>query len=719
MANTVSIVVTAQDKSGPAINSAVQGIKNVGTVAAGILSANLLQGAATRMQQFIGSTVKAASSLGESVNAVGKVFGSEAKFVEQWGKDNAAAFGLSQRAFNELVTPMGALLKNTGMDMKDVSSNTIDLTKRAADMASVFNTDVSTALEAIQSGLRGETDPLEQFGVHLSAAAIQSEALAETGKDVASTLTEEEKATARVNLIMKQTASVAGDFAETSDGLANSQRIATAEIENAQAKIGGAFLPILAKAAQAVGTLADLFSKLPGPMQTTVGTLLAIGAAFILLAPKIVAAKEVLSGFGTASEFASTKMGKVSIAAGKIGAAFIALQAAGGILSALFSDKLQPDIQGAARELETWDGKTKLSGASSTAFGDNLSDVGDAFQNLTQNGIVESINGFDQWAASMVGATGPMDDAKNNAAKFDAVLAQLVKTGHEATAAQLLHKAAVEEGNVTVEEAIKALPNYREALKGVADGTIKVDEASISAAKAVDNLEKSMQDSMETAFGLESAQDAVTNAVHDLTDQIKEQKKANDKGAGSFRGNTDAALANRAAARDLISKYADLIGEQAAAGKSTDGLKAKLQNTLEKLGMSASEAREYANALGDIPKNISTNVVTHYTTTGTPIGPRGGARATFAHGGITGAASGGIRSNSVLVGEHGPEVADLPPGTNVHSNPDSMRMMNGSGSGQGVTVNLYVSGSIHSDRDIVKVIRDAFVNGAFRGVSLA
>jgi hypothetical protein len=42
-------------------------------------------------------------------------------------------------------------------------------------------------------------------------------------------------------------------------------------------------------------------------------------------------------------------------------------------------------------------------------------------------------------------------------------------------------------------------------------------------------------------------------------------------------------------------------------------------------------------------------------------------------GGIIGAASGGIRSNLTWVGEHGPELLDLPAGSRVWSNPDSRR----------------------------------------------
>lgn len=68
-----------------------------------------------------------------------------------------------------------------------------------------------------------------------------------------------------------------------------------------------------------------------------------------------------------------------------------------------------------------------------------------------------------------------------------------------------------------------------------------------------------------------------------------------------------------------------------------------------------------------------------------------------AAGGIVGAvgqaASGGIRNGLTLVGENGPELADLAPGTRVHSNGDSKRMLGGQGGGGTMVLKLEKSGN--------------------------
>jgi phage-related minor tail protein len=77
-----------------------------------------------------------------------------------------------------------------------------------------------------------------------------------------------------------------------------------------------------------------------------------------------------------------------------------------------------------------------------------------------------------------------------------------------------------------------------------------------------------------------------------------------------------------------------------------------------------------------------------------------GAIPGFAHGGVVGqAASGGGRSGMTMVGEQGPELLSLPPGTRVRSSPDSRRMV-GSGGAQGGTLLIRLDGS-----DLLKNLR--------------
>lgn len=83
-----------------------------------------------------------------------------------------------------------------------------------------------------------------------------------------------------------------------------------------------------------------------------------------------------------------------------------------------------------------------------------------------------------------------------------------------------------------------------------------------------------------------------------------------------------------------------------------------------------------------------------------------------AFGGVTGshmsrAATGGARSNMTLVGESGPELVDLAPGTHVRSNADTRRLMNQDGGGGGNTTLVIKSGGSRMDDLLLEVLRDA------------
>ena len=199
--------------------------------------------------KFGADSVRAATDLEESMNAVNVVFGEAADIITEFGERSAEATGLAQSEFQQMATTLGSSLINAGIPLDEAAAKTIELTQRAADMASVFNTSVPDALQAMQSALRGESDPIEKYGVTLSAAAVDAEAAALGFKRVAGQFDAQAKAAARLSLIMKQTSRVQGDFANTSDGLANKTRQLEASMTDLQAQIGAGLIPVLAELA--------------------------------------------------------------------------------------------------------------------------------------------------------------------------------------------------------------------------------------------------------------------------------------------------------------------------------------------------------------------------------------------------------------------------------------------------------------------------------------
>jgi hypothetical protein len=232
-----------------------------------------------------GMAIKQASDLSESINAVNVTFGAASEGIRKLGEDAATSVGLSNAEFNGLAVRFSGFVKQVAGDGGDVIGTMDDLTTRAADFASVMNLDVNDAAQIFQSSLAGESESIRRFGIDMSAAAVEAQALEMGLGTVTKTglsLTESEKVMARYELLMSSTASTAGDFANTSDGLANSQRIASAQIKDAGAKIGNALMPALAKAT-------NLLASFAGWASQNTGLILGLGIAIGTIATAVLA----------------------------------------------------------------------------------------------------------------------------------------------------------------------------------------------------------------------------------------------------------------------------------------------------------------------------------------------------------------------------------------------------------------------------------------------
>lgn len=246
MAGSVRVVLTSvwDDKGIKEAQSSIQKVsdgvdKAFKAVGVAVAAAGVAVGA------FAKSAVEAASDLQESTNAVNVAFGSAAAGVLDIGKNSAEAFGLARNEFNAAAVRFSAFAERVVGSGGDVAGFIQDVTGRAADFASVFNIDVAEALQVFQSGLAGEAEPLKRFGINLLESEVKAYALRTGLITVGETMDEQTKVQARYGLLMESTAKTAGDFANTSDGLANSQRILRATFTDLQAEIGTALLPVV------------------------------------------------------------------------------------------------------------------------------------------------------------------------------------------------------------------------------------------------------------------------------------------------------------------------------------------------------------------------------------------------------------------------------------------------------------------------------------------
>lgn len=187
---------------------------------------------------------------------------------------------------------------------------------------------------------------------------------------------------------------------------------------------------------------------------------------------------------------------------------------------------------------------------------------------------------------------------------------------------------------------------------------------------AFKQLADEMQAQTDPLFALIQGQQDVAKAQSHYNDVLKKHKK-------------NSAEAKDAMA-DLGEKAFALQGKIAAAaggfnGRLTPAMKTALKNaglTKTQIGRLESQLRSAADAANAWSGTFRQTYITSFKTFGKPYSQDGidrGQVGGLASGGISGSANGASPTGMTWVGENGPELLKLSPGSRVYSNPDSMR----------------------------------------------
>jgi hypothetical protein len=146
-----------------------------------------------------------------------------------------------------------------------------NLTQLAYDEGSYWNKNVAETFTAMSSAISGEIEPIRRLGVDLSQARLQQELLALGFNKQVSSLSQADKAVLRYIAIMKQTANVQGNLAQTIQSPANQIKILKAQLDMLAKSVGSllypalkSILPPLIAAVQLIREFVEWVAKLIG-----------------------------------------------------------------------------------------------------------------------------------------------------------------------------------------------------------------------------------------------------------------------------------------------------------------------------------------------------------------------------------------------------------------------------------------------------------------------
>lgn len=299
----------------------------------GLDRASIAAGAALGGLALLGkSAFDAASAMQQSTGAIESVFGASATIIKSISEDAAQGVGLSTSAYQDMAAAIGASLKNMGQDQDTAAGNTAKLIQYGADLAATYGGTTADAVAALGSALRGETDPIERYGINIKQATIDAYLAAQGLDGLTGAAATQAQAAAVMALVQQQAGGALGAFAREADTAAGQQQRATAEMENAAATIGQALLPIVADLATKLAEVARWAaenSNVIVPLAVVIGGL----AAAVLLTNAAVAAWTAITTIATAAQW----LWNVALSANPLGLIILAIAAVVGAVIFMYS----------------------------------------------------------------------------------------------------------------------------------------------------------------------------------------------------------------------------------------------------------------------------------------------------------------------------------------------------------------------------------------------
>ena len=425
------------------------------------------------------------------------------------------------------------------------------------------------------------------------------------------------------------------DEAEKRFATAESQMtVAWNNIRDAAIEFGAVALPYVADLAGAVSDVARSFGELPDWAQTALMAIVGGGGLVLLgvagLGRLALATNEIVTALRNVGVTADVTKGKVSAIGTALSVAAFTIVADQVMAKMGEMHVAAADVSELTAELERMaDGAemvgSNLAGLFGTGFTwsplrKEISTTEEAIEAFASS--AREALGQDFWdRMDRVGtASADMARLREQTEPLDAAFAQMIESGNIDQAVALFEQftAAAEEQNVDMEKLVAMFPQYAAALEEAAaeseetaDVQTELSREFDATTESVEDQEAALQELMDTqnehtqmALGERDALRALESAFDTAKEAAKENGDTLDITTEKGRNNQAALDGIAGAALDAASEMRDL-------GRPTEEVAAMMHrardqfiNAATSMGMAENDARELANELGLLPRNV-------------------------------------------------------------------------------------------------------------------
>ncbi len=242
--------------------------------------------------------VKLASDFEESLNKVNVSFGESSKEVQAFAKTTLKSFGIAEGSALEMASLFGDMGTSMGLTQQQASGMSTSLVGLAGDLSSFKNIRLDIAQTALASIFTGETESLKKLGIVMTEANLKQFALEQGITKTIKQMTQAEKVQLRYNFVISKSQNALGDYARTSDGVANSTRNLQESVKELGEQFGKELLPlasdlikVLTGVVTKIGSMSDENKKLAiniALVTAAFGPLFKAAAAFLSVVQKLI-----------------------------------------------------------------------------------------------------------------------------------------------------------------------------------------------------------------------------------------------------------------------------------------------------------------------------------------------------------------------------------------------------------------------------------------------
>lgn len=197
-----------------------------------------------KLGQVFTSATKDAMRFEAAVGQVNRMMGQSVGVFREWVMSQAAAFGMGISEATQYGATYANLISGFSQDQAQTTQRTIDLLKASAIVASATGRSIQDVMERIRSGMLGETDAIEDLGINVNVAMLEStEAFRQFAGDSSwQKLSFQTQQTILYFAILEQAARKYGNSLQANT--MTRQAMFLAQLKNARLYLGQAFLPI-------------------------------------------------------------------------------------------------------------------------------------------------------------------------------------------------------------------------------------------------------------------------------------------------------------------------------------------------------------------------------------------------------------------------------------------------------------------------------------------